>query len=372
MQCPMDIRAELLERSLDAGLPPYQAVDAASRMWRFVRDGDGDGRGDATVVGVRFIKSLGTWDRINAEGCQFEPTDGFFDRHPIWGSIRQVTVDGQAMVRIPAFYWKREETEGELRLWVSDVPAEGFQRHPAFRLDGRDIPAVEVGAYQACLDGSVAGSRAGTDPLTQVDFSQMQHYCARGNGFGLWSIYELGAIKLLALIELGTPDNQNAIGFGNCRGGRPQPAGSTVANWRGLNELWGNVWQMVDGLRHDDEGRAVIWDTQGRQQWIETGVRSPVANGLGWIDGFHGAGNSDWDLGAAFLPNAVTSDRESAAGPDYYIAPDIGHASVTYHGGDWSHGSEAGLFMLYCNSPASVTHTHLGGRLARRVLSPET
>lgn len=369
MQHTMDTRAHLLERSLDAGLAPLEALTAAQRMWRFVRDGDGAPDGRAAIIGIEYSQSRG-WRRIDVDGNRFEPQDGFFDSHPVWGEIRTVSVEGQMMVEIPAFYVRREHSGDAMRLWVSPQPAAGFHRHAAFRLLGIDLPAVQVGAYEACPNGDVAGSLAGVDPLTRIDFPAMQRACRRhgGNGFGLWSIYELSAIQTLVLIEVGSPDVQGEVGFGNVHGGGPKLTGSTSACWRGIHELWGNVLHMVDGLQHDPDGQILLWDEDGHGSWVHTGIQSAGLNSIGAIDGFR----SEQAFADVFLPSAIGRSDDGAILSDLYVAPDVGRPSVAYHGGDWSNGSRAGLFALDCNNTASGSGSLIGGRLARRVLHPET
>jgi hypothetical protein len=335
-------------------------------MWRFVRDGSGGRPRAGEVVGIAY-DPRGGWRRIDGSGNPWTPPEGFFDRHPIWGGIRRITVERQELVEIPAFYYRREHKgANQFALWISPQPAQGFQLHPAFRLNGGQMPALQVGAYEAVRDFESAGSVENVEPLTDVDFETMQQLCRRdgSNGFGLWSIYELAAIQMLVLIELGTPDVQHAIAPGNVHGRGPKPTGSTAAVWRGIHELWGNVLHMVDGLRHDADGNVRVWSPDGGDGWIDTALVAGGLNGVGWVDGFR----PEPEFSAVLLPASIADDPEDATAPDLYIAPDRGRASVTYHGGGWGSGSQAGLFGLDCRYPASLSDTNVGGRLARRVL----
>ena len=363
----MRVRAGLLERALLRGTTVSEALDQADRMWRFVRDGSGSPAGEA--VGVAYYRDAGCWSWIDADGRIFVPDSGYFDRHPIWGGIRSVKVDGQHMVEIPAFYYRRTRDGDDFEVWVSPSPAPGFELHPAFKQDGRPLQTVCLGAYEANWDVDTAGSQPNCEPLTNVSFEQAQVYATRyggPEGFGLWSIYELAAVQMLMLIELGTPDVQSAIGMGNVRSRGPKPTGTTAAAWRGLHELWGNVWQMVDGLRHDAEGRIEVWDADGHRRWINTGLKAADLNRIGYIDSFRCERGDGWDLGALFVPGSLAEDPEDAMVSDLSIGPDYGRASVTYHGGYSHHAANAGVFGLHLHIVRSNSCSHVGFRPAFR------
>ena len=63
------------------------------------------------AIGVVFTGSDSDgdlWARIDADGNVVpDPGQAFFDTHPVWGGIKDVVIDGQHMVLIPAFYIKR-------------------------------------------------------------------------------------------------------------------------------------------------------------------------------------------------------------------------------------------------------------------------
>ena len=74
------------------------------------------------------------------------------------------------------------------------------------------------------------------------------------SGFRLWSYYDLAAIQMLASIEMGGLGMQSLIGQGRVS----QSSAANVdasdvaqATWRGIVGLWGNVWQMVDGIKRN-------------------------------------------------------------------------------------------------------------------------
>ncbi len=319
-----------------------------------------------SIIGIILGKKNTPWQRIDADGGSIAADTFSFNDHPTYAGIVDEVVDGQHMVRIPAFYYRTGvvasgEHDGKKALWISNQPADGFSLHPAFKKDGEDLAQVWVGKYQGTPDGEKLGSQPGLKPLTRIDFPAMQQAAQRGDGFQLWSIYHLAAIQMLALIELGTADAQSVLGSGHVNGGGARDVDDEAvaqATWRGIVGLWGNVWQMVDGLQTDENQRYRIWDAEGRGEYVSTGAKAPD----GWIHRRHNRSGESFDLGAVFLPKKTREDREDSAYRCYTWAYSN---AVAYHGGYWGIGSDAGLFHPPVSGAASTASAHVGGRLAK-------
>lgn len=323
------------------------------------------------IIGIIFGKKNTLWQRIDADGNAIDVAAGEFDAHPVYAGVQDEIIDGQQMVRVPAFYYRSGRAAGEFAgkkaLWISDEPADGFALHPAFVGARVQLDQFWVGKYQATPDGDKMGSRPGLMPLASIDFPAMQQAAAARNGgdvsgFGLWSIYHLGAIQTMALIELGTPDVKSVLGDGYVNGNGVRPVDDEVvtqAAWRGITGLWGNVWQMADGLQTDEERRYRIWDAEGGKSYVSTGVKAPVS---GWAHRRATRQGEGFDLGAVFVPKKTREYRcDSAYGNHFWSWRN----AVAYHGGHWSAGADAGLFYLDVYYDASYSDPALGGRLAK-------
>ena len=161
---------------------------------------------------------------------------------------------------------------------------------------------------------------------------------------------------------MGGADSQTLIGQGSVSGSSALAVDSATvaqASWRGIVGLWGNVFQMVDGLQTDASSKFKIWDKSGNKTWITTGQTAP-ANGYPVT--FSTDSGASHDLGVGFVP--ATSDGTASNGStgDYaYAAANC----VAYHGGGWSRGANAGLFCLYVDYSASNADPYIGGRLAK-------
>jgi hypothetical protein len=308
---------------------------------------------ESQVVGIELCGT--SWRRIDDAGGDLDITDGYFDQHPVYAGIREISLDGLALIRIPAFYVRTETvaTEGEAaftRRWhISATARDGFALHPAFR--GADGPraAIHIGKYAAGKGtGPTFTLAAGDKPWTSLNFEQAASACTKmGQRCRLWSVHDLSAIQLLMLVEMGGADMQKLIGMGNVNGRGPVGGGESDAGWRGLCELWGNVWQMLEGLAINSTGDIQLWrhnDPAGG--WIDT--RIPY--GPGQDDGYplrlHDESGEGFDLGPLFLPASVSDDQDEAAIPDYCWAPWNNLRGGAWVGGSWIGGRDAGPFHL--------------------------
>lgn len=173
------------------------------------------------IIGIIFGKKNTPWQRIDAAGNAIDVAAGEFDAHPVYAGIQDETIDGQQMVRVPAFYYRAGrvaagEFAGKKALWISDEPADGFALHPAFVGARVQLDRFWVGKYQGTPDGDKLGSQPGLMPLANIDFPAMQRAAAARNGgdvsgFGLWSIYHLGAVFVPKKMREGRDDSA----FGN-------------------------------------------------------------------------------------------------------------------------------------------------------------
>lgn len=330
----------------------------------------------ASILGLLLVAEgggAGTWARVDENFNVVTTNAATFANHPVYAGIVDQLIDGQSMVKVPAFYFRSIVVSSGVfagkRCWqVSDQPVAGFELHPAFKGTAGDLNQFWVGKYQGTADGSTKlGSKAGVTPLVSIDFPAMQSRATARNaggiaGFQLWDVYQLSAIKLLCLIEMGGADSQALIGQGNVSGSAAlavDHATVAQASWHGIVGLWGNVWQMVDGLKTDASLRYQIWSKDGSRSYVNTGVTAPAS---GWAASLSVATGAGFDLAGLFLPATTNATQTNGTLGDYFYT---GANTVMYHGGDWSFGANAGLFDVYVHNAASASSTVIGGRLAK-------
>lgn len=308
---------------------------------------------------------------IDENGNRLFPDPAYFNNHPIYRNIIPVVVDGQSMIRIPKFYYKvnaapsGSDLAGKVAWWISDIPVEGFELHPAFYDGSTEIDHFYLGAFECVDDPSSPGVKAASllnkDPFVNIDFSTMKARCSARNtggveGFHLWNIYELSAVQMLCLIESGSPDVQAVFGVGNANTSAALKTGQTDAEWRGVYELWGNVWHMVDGLEFNSSNLMQIIDPN-TGDLEDTTVT--LGEGNGWVDSFNS------ELYPVFIPENLVSGEFDCTYSDYVYSPQLTEQNICYHGGRWTYGAGAGLFCLYLGNVASDSGA-VGGRLAKK------
>ena len=130
--------------------------------------------------------------------------------------------NGDVMVQIPKFYYKREKTaEGYEEWWICAVKLPGYELHPVFMDDGKEVSAVFRSAYNASSelleDGTttVLRSISGVQPRVRATRSVFRNY-ARNKGAG-WSIEDIAcvnALQMLYMVEYASTDSQSKLGSG--------------------------------------------------------------------------------------------------------------------------------------------------------------
>lgn len=288
-----------------------------------------------TIIGIALMSTgggAGSWQRVDADGANKSTDAAFFNAHPTYSGVVAQTIDGQSMIKIPAFYYKAGAIAsgpniGKKALWISDKPQPGFVLHPAFYNAGSAIAQFWVGKYQATDDsGTKLGSASGVLPKVSMSLESMQSLAAARNtggvtGFGVWSIYQLAAIQMLAMIEIGGSDAQSLIGYGHVtNSGVLNTDNATVAQatWRGIVGLWGNIGMFVDGIKREWAGKYKIWDRLGNKSYVTTSIYPP---GTGYPITMSDNYGVDWDLRDVFLPKTSAPVEEPTSGTyaDYFV-----------------------------------------------------
>jgi len=165
------------------------------------------------------------------------------------------------------------------------------------------------------------------------------------------------------LIQNGGPDVQSTIGVGNTASSAAVNTGSSNAVWRGIYELWGNVYCGIDGVQWDTNNQIKIYDQNGNGTYVSTAVTASATDG--WITSMHDDTGTGYDLASVFLGESFDGTESNGSFGDYQYSPDLTEDNVCYHGGPWSGGSAAGLFFLPLRYDASRMSTNLGFRLAK-------
>jgi hypothetical protein len=334
------------------------------------------------LVQVATGGGAGTYQRIDQNFFSIgSPGAAYFNRHPTYAGIVTQTIDGQAMVRIPKFYFRAGVVPegphvGKAYWMISDQPVAGFSVHPAFvGAGGQELDQIWVGKYQASASGGKLQSVAGVSPRVNMNFPTARAEAYARNtggvsGFRLWSYYDLAAIQMLASIEMGGLDMQSLIGQGRVN----QSSAANVdasdvaqATWRGIVGLWGNVWQMADGIKRNGGN---WW----RWQYNVPGNTTTSDFATGYVNTGRSALNAsgypvtfDTTLLAAgvIVPATVDGTASNGSTGDYFWSNTNTDDRIAYHGGHWADGASAGLVSLNVGHVPPGASSLLGARLAK-------
>jgi hypothetical protein len=270
----------------------------------------------------------------NGDALAAVPFD--FNDHPVWGNIRRCTLsaagavtygpnargDGltldtdaaRVMVEIPKFYVRAQDSGTVRTLWISPYAETGFELHPAFRQRGGTARNhIYVSAYQTTAydDGGTAklASKTGQTPDSGQVIGWFRTRAQNiGSGWGIMNAHTWSAIQMLWLIEYGNLNSQGTIGpgitdnavamntgvysmdtqmsvYGTGVGTNTVTPTKNPIAWRGIENLWGNLFSWIDGIEVYDaairiikeDGTGTFGDTMGAGSY-QTATITPLTS----------------------------------------------------------------------------------------------
>ena len=148
-------------------------------------------------------------------------------------------------------------------------------------------------------------------------------------------------------------------------------ATTTSVNWRGIENMWGNIWKWVDGINIYGDGsqRGGVPYVCTDMNFSDTNtdnyesVGFTIANTDGYVKYF-GWGNDKYDW--VFMPSTAGSGGASVSttvGDYFYKTANLNGYKAARLGGSWTSSSNAGVFCWNLNNAASARYRILGARL---------
>lgn len=333
--------------------------------------------------------------------------------------------NGQVMVYQPKFYYKVEPlklepiVDGEgyhirkANYYISETPRNGFKLHPAFKDEnGNELEYYLIGAYEASLydvsastyildDAQVADfstdkicSIASAKPMSGATQNLTRSNCEklatnRGTRWHNMTIQIASAEQLLFMIEYGKMNAQEAIGkgvvnkasgsgneaintgltsdLGNASGTASGTDGLVSITYRGVENLWGNIWSWIDGINIWGDGTKkggipYITDKLSFEENTRTGYNSTgfTTSGTNGYISAMGYGNPDYDW--IFFASETTGNSTLPVGDYQYYSTNLNGYRVAKLGGGWSSDLAAGLFYWNLADSSSIRSRSIGGR----------
>ena len=136
-------------------------------------------------------------------------------------SFRRDGTNGDVMVEIPKFYYKRTKTGTVEEIWICASKLPGYELHPLFIDNGKEVSKVFHSVYNASsftdeTDNKVKlQSITGVQPRVRTTRASFRTY-ARNKG-AIWGIEDIScvnALQLLYLVEYANTNSQSFLGFG--------------------------------------------------------------------------------------------------------------------------------------------------------------
>lgn len=304
-----------------------------------------------------------------------------FDRFAPWNGMKQCKMDatgkvlswiGDAnwssistnfrMVYIPEFYVAYKSSGTKKYFYISEKLKAGFSKHPG--------SGKFVGRY--ILSGNNS-SEPGYYPEVNITRSAARNKTKNIGSSNKWHLYDFAtycAIIWLYLIEFANWDCQSKIGRGFVGGSSSTPSGNTdnmayhtgcagsgdtAIQYRWIENLWGNVYQWVDGFNANGTTAYYCTDPSKYADDTTTGyTQIGTLPSNGWIKDLTVTDNG------LLIPKTV-------GGSETTFIPDYANSSsgwrVLYVGGGWSSGSNAGLLYFRAGNSSSDSYSHISARL---------
>jgi hypothetical protein len=289
--------------------------------------------------------------------------------------------DGQVMVEIPKFFYKTAEPSTGVYQWyvsMSDLP--GYDVHPAFVTGAATRDKIYMSAFEATAATSTGTLRSisGVRPLSDRTIAQFRTQAqARGTGWQIQTYRATQAIQALYLVEYADFDTQTTIGRGyvdaaSGTGNQSINTGATISlgnasgsasggtdglraiSYRGIENFWGNIFKLVDGLNIEGNNKAYI----ANESFASDTFTSPYA-----LEGTLSSTNGFVTniLFPEFLATAVGGSSTSHLHDDYL--QNTGNRIARF-GGRWAVGSSGGGFLWFLDNDSSAFGRNASSRIS--------
>lgn len=273
--------------------------------------------------------------------------------------------DPYVMVWIPEFYFATKTNGTKKYFYIADGPVSGMKKHPG---SGKFI-----GRY---VMNNSCGSITGGSPLvnkTRAD-ARLSATIGGDKEGSKWHMYDFAtycAIIFLYIVEFADWNCQSKIGPGRTEQseksnngrtdkmvyhtGKESTGNTPSVQYRWIENLWGNVYQWVDGFNAN--GTTAYYCTDPSKYADDTATGYTNIGTLpadGWIK----------DL--TVTDNGLLIPKNTGGSETTYI-PDYANSSsgwrVLFVGGDWSYGSHAGLLCFSAGNASSSSGSNVSARL---------
>ena len=278
--------------------------------------------------------------------------------------------NGEVLTKIPEFYYKRYQEGDYEYILISKRKIAGYEKSEEF----------SVGRYTMSLDNNKVHSKSGVQPLGYKTITDFRNYAqALGTGFGQMD-YHYFILQMLYLVEYADYNSQSTLGQGYtyrynvsaiASGGCDNLGmkSGTLNNdekhsviYRGIEDIFGNVWQFVDGINIKDKQAYICYDQSKYESDKFDGCYKPLGYMNATSDGWTSKLGYDSNHAIIALPTAVDGSNSTYISGYYWRNTEERIALV---GGHWDDNIVAGLWSWNVSGTSSLLLTYVGGRLIK-------
>ncbi len=279
--------------------------------------------------------------------------------------------NGEVLTYIPEFYYKRVQENGYEYIAITKDYQEGYSKSEAF----------SVGRYTMSGDTTRVHSRSGYTPLVNHTITEFRTYATNlGSEFSQLD-YHYFILQLLYLVEYADYNSQAKLGAGYTVGpdlsaitsggcdilgmhsGSVDGTDNSSMIYRGIEDIFGNIWQFVDGINIKDRQVYICYD----KTQYETEKYDGCYRTIGYINS---SSNEVYISKLGYDSNNVlislpieTNGSESTHMADCYWSNSGNHPALV--GGSRNYALKAGLWSWDFNASMSWAWIHIGSRLLK-------
>jgi len=202
----------------------------------------------------------------------------------------------------------------------------------------------------------------------------------RGTGWGLWNATQVAFVQQLFMIEYASFNTQTKIGLGvvnkvddgltnmanntgatsflgNLSGRQSGTDGLTSVSYRGVENIWGNIWGFVDGINIQADNK--LWINTTNKNMVSDSYVPPyylqgtLANTNGYVSKLLG---TKYGL----FPTQATGSSTTRV-PDYYYQATGNRVALL--GSAWDRGADAGFACWSLSDSSASRSRRVGARL---------
>ena len=346
-----------------------------------------DGVGQSSPSLTRTDAAVGLTYTIGAS----EIISDFSHCYP-WSEMQEVVDElGNVFIRIPKFYTKvTKNGNGTYKYQISGCRYDGFS---TLFIDGKgnELDYVLVGKYEASGSPAKASSKSGQTVLVNINIVDMRTACkANGEGYQQYDFLIDAIIKQLFMIEFATTDSQSIMAgwtsYDNSAAiitGHTDSVKTASGSWnannesgcdtcnsdglhackyRGIENLWGNVYKWCDGINFVGEKVYICLDPT---KYVSENNAMPYIY------------MGDRDMGDGYMSKVAPFEKFPLLGycteeygdeSSYFCDYCYSYGSVLCVGGRWFIDARAGLWYWNGSNGASSADSSIGGRLCYKPL----